>query len=727
MARYIGDYEVIRELGAGHFGTVYLAVGEVPGRRGKPGRRRLVAIKKLKDSASREAVSALLQEFALLEQVKHRSVVRVFEYVQAEDAVVMEYIHGVTLRRLLDELTASHEQVFTEAAIEIACEISDGLYQAYTTPGDNGEPLQLVHRDLKPANVMLTPGGEVKILDWGLARVDNADFSPDDPDRIKGTLMYMAPEQARGLETDHRTDLFALGLIFYELLMSRPIYTVSEDAHDPLGQIMARIESGDTAAACGRLESQLPAVGPIIARALQRRPRDRYRHGHELLVDLRRQLYRDRGAYLQEFCEFFFGSICDLGDAPTLATAASGRATSRGARLSIEERLRRSMTRDSQAQQAARTPQRLSPAPRDAPNRVGPSNRGNGVAMAPKPPPKPRTAGVPRPPRTNPMPAGPAPTVGQRRPDGRGMLRMVPLGQSVEPDAADAADATQFFAIPAPKAERARPAGPPPPATPQMPAMGAAPPPPPPGAYSPPGVGMPQAAPPPPAPIGVGIGAPPVAAAAPMVQGRVASPSTPFAVQQAPAQGQPNKDRQRVQSYRVFALVLAVFMLVCIAVVAAVWIRIMITSDPEPAMAAATTTAAAPVVSGAPAAPKAAAAEPVDTGAPPPPRRKTKRRSSSRSASSSSTGATAAAKAPSGPAPVTVKLNDPSAASAIEITCPGGFRKRASLGGGVGSISDVPQENCSLYFKGGAPAKFAGVSGGRTLNCAIVGTTATCQ
>ena len=224
MARYIRNYEVVRKLGGGRFGEVLLAVGEVPGRGLSAGKRRLVAVKKLRDRSNPEAAKLLMQEFALLDQVKHRGIVRVFEYVEEEHAVVMEAVNGVDLRTVLDECDKSREVIFTEAVVELACEIADALYQAYTTPGDNGEPLRLVHRDLKPENVMLTPQGEVKILDFGLARVINAEFAREDPSRIRGTPIYMAPEQARGEGVDHRTDLFALGLITYELLMNRPAY-----------------------------------------------------------------------------------------------------------------------------------------------------------------------------------------------------------------------------------------------------------------------------------------------------------------------------------------------------------------------------------------------------------------------------------------------------------------------------------------------------------------------
>ena len=116
----------------------------------------------------------------------------------------------------------------------------------------------------------------------------------------------------------HATDLFALGLILYELLMKQPAYRVSMDAPDPVEAVFQAIEHGDVHEQCGELERRLPGLGPVVTRLLQSRALDRFQDGQDLLVALRGQLYRDRGVYLREFCEFFFGPILSIPDAPKL-------------------------------------------------------------------------------------------------------------------------------------------------------------------------------------------------------------------------------------------------------------------------------------------------------------------------------------------------------------------------------------------------------------------------
>jgi serine/threonine protein kinase len=709
LATLIRQYEIIRELGAGHFGTVYLASGEVPGRGTRPAIRRLVAIKKLHDSANSEAVHLMRQEFALLDQVKHRSIVRVFEYLEEENAVVMEYIHGVSLREILDALEAATEQVFTESAVEIGCEISDALYQAYTTPGDNGEPLKLVHRDIKPANVMLTPGGEVKILDFGLARVDNKEFVADDPARIKGTPIYMAPEQARGDTLDHRTDLFSLGLILYELLMSRAAYRVSMDAPDPVSAIFDAIESGDLVAECQELETKLPGLGPILTRLLQARPADRFQNGQDLLVELRQQLYRDRGSYLAEFCTFFFGTIKDVGAAPSVEDhPPSTGAPRRGGRKTIEERLRESMAMEARAQTTVDKQQ--TPA-------------ADGVADAP-PGSKSKTG-----PRMK--------TIGERHPAETGMLQMVPLNTDLDDkDAAKDPSATQFFAIPVPKADRARPtSGPPAPPLGAPPPVGAPPPPPgslggpppPPGAGGgpppPPGAGggpppppPPMGGPPPPAAIGLG-GA--VAGASVAAQGGAVQ--TPFQGGAVPP-GPPISE-QRVQSNRVYAIVIGMFFLVCMAII----ITVLVGGGDEKEPALATNTPK--VLPAMPSTPVGAGSTGNrDTGFQPKARTsRSDRPRRDRPSRSKDDSPKKSGKPSVGKGKVRITIRDVQMATKAELRCPGGYRKRSSFNSRVAIFSGVPAGSCTVHFFGPVPARARGVKSGDSLTCSLTGSTAQCR
>ena len=743
MARYINQYEILGELGEGHFGKVYTAVGEVPGRGIHPGKRRVVAVKKLREPDP-ESIRLLLQEFALLDQVKHRSIVRVFEYLEDETAVVMEVVHGVSLRAVLDACASRREQMFTEAAVEIGCELADALYQAYTTPGDNGERLQLVHRDLKPENVMLTKAGEVKILDFGLARVDNADFVRDDPNRIKGTPVYMAPEQARGEDIDHRTDLFALGLILYELLMNRPAYRVPMDAPDPIAAVYAAIEGGELSEQCRELESKLPGMGPIVAKLLSARPRNRYQTGHDLLVDLRRQLYKDRGVYLKEFCDFFYGSLYKLPDLPDADPGQGGTRMStndKPPRKSIEERLRDSMNREAEPS-VAPTPEPSGPKAPVPVRRVPPPVRpATPVAAAPPPAaapvtPKivPRTPSAARPaPRAEddefappsvkgarPAPKG-APTngpkkhLGARSPDETGMLQMVPLSDNEDEKEAGAdPSATAFFAIPAPKSERPKAVSPPsmaPTPTAGPPSVG-------PPASRPAYGGPPGYNPTPMASAGPASVGPP----APLVSGPVVgyggASSTPFQVA-GPTPTANSNSESRVQSVRVFAILLGVFALACVFVlsVVALWFFNTRQQEEKP-----------PVVAEAPAVAKKETKATQDTGtvAPkkevPAPRPKEPRSVTPRAPSEPKVkplGATAT---------VNVTFAGTTMPTSVEVSCASGFRERKALGGGTASIPNVPTgETCQLHPKGAGAPTSAPVRGGQSLNCTIVGTTTSCK
>lgn len=321
----------------------------------------------------------------------------------------------------------------------------------------------------------------------------------------------------------------------------------------------------------------------------------------------------------------------------------------------------------------------------------GPASRAQPFSPSPEGPPK-KGGG------------GPMKVIGERRPDETGMLEMVPLtADKDKQSAAEDPSATAFFAIPAPKADRSR-------STPSAPPA--------PGYGGPSGVSAPPSGPPGPPMSRPPMGQPaaPVAMQ-PMVQGPVVSygnagGASPFQVAgQGPVANPAADSGGRVQSNRVYAILVGVFMLVAVAVVVAVWLiprgkeeaPVTPTPTPTPTVVVEKTakveedTAPPPVATPAPK-PKAKASTPKPAPAP-----------------------------SSGPGTLSVTLADASQATAIEVVCPSGFRQRSALSGGRGSIASVPQEKCTMYFKGGAPAQFAPVGGGRSLSCSIVGTTAVCK
>jgi serine/threonine protein kinase len=303
----IGRYTVLEALGEGHFGAVWLAEGEVPGKGPRGGRFKKVAIKQLRGEWTMKGFETLVREFELLQRVHHRSLCKVYEFLDRESAVVMEYVEGATLRQVIEAFEGAREPVWPDAALAIGGELADCLYQSHATPGPTGEALGLVHRDLKPENVMLTPTGEVKVLDFGLARIDDGVREHG----VKGTPLYMAPEQARGGTLDHRTDLFAVGLVIFELLTARAAYPIpSRDRESVIDALMSRIERADLGSDLHALKRSFPRAGEVVASCLEADPASRPGDGHVLLLELGRCI-EHKGA-LAEFAAYAFGPVGPL-------------------------------------------------------------------------------------------------------------------------------------------------------------------------------------------------------------------------------------------------------------------------------------------------------------------------------------------------------------------------------------------------------------------------------
>jgi len=208
-------YQILGVLGKGGFGTVYKA--ELLG---EGGFTRKVALKVLNADMSQveDVARRLRDEARLLGLLRHRSILHVDGLVRLNGrwTVVMEYIEGADLHVL-----THHQAVPLGPALEILGEVASALHVAYTWVSPKGVPLRLLHRDLKPPNIILTPAGEIKVLDFGIARAEFSGREARTQSVLYGSLGYMAPERL-DFEELPEGDVYALGSVMYELLLGDP-------------------------------------------------------------------------------------------------------------------------------------------------------------------------------------------------------------------------------------------------------------------------------------------------------------------------------------------------------------------------------------------------------------------------------------------------------------------------------------------------------------------------
>jgi eukaryotic-like serine/threonine-protein kinase len=201
----IGPYTLDKRLGAGGMGEVYQAYDQRLDR--------WVAIKLIRAEAaeSEKARERFRREARAAARLSHHSIIQIYDILESEegDAIVMELVEGESLGRRLGRGPLSIDET-----VHLGREIAEGLAAAHARG--------IVHRDLKPDNVMITAEGRAKILDFGLAKRLEGEASLTEDHRVIGTYRSMSPEQAKGLDLDHRSDLFSLGILFYEMLSGRP-------------------------------------------------------------------------------------------------------------------------------------------------------------------------------------------------------------------------------------------------------------------------------------------------------------------------------------------------------------------------------------------------------------------------------------------------------------------------------------------------------------------------
>ena len=271
---------------------------------------RIYALKRLHPHLRADANvrKMFLDEGRLAGLVRHANVVSVLDVGEDDEGpfLVMDFIEGMALSEIIQSLARRGEQLETVACLEIAKQIADGLYAAHELKGRGGQPLHLVHRDISPQNILVGFDGTVRITDFGVAKAVGQACQTH-MGVLKGKLGYMPPEQFRYEKMDHRSDLFAFGIVLYEMLAGCRGYPPNEaehaayrilneppldiDTHRPVPPELSELLFSLMA----KTKSDRPADARVVSRALDRMLSAHIaEEGHFDLAELMREMFPEK-------------------------------------------------------------------------------------------------------------------------------------------------------------------------------------------------------------------------------------------------------------------------------------------------------------------------------------------------------------------------------------------------------------------------------------------------
>lgn len=273
-----GKYQLLDKIAVGGMAELYRAKLT-----GVQGFEKLIAIKKILPNLSEEEnlITAFIDEAKLAALLHHENIVQIYDFGSMDDQyfIAMEYLFGKDLRTIRQTAKKRDMPLGMENILYIIARICAGLDYSHNLKDLQGQPLNIIHRDINPQNIFITYEGQVKIIDFGIAKAANHN-SKTRENLIKGKLAYMSPEQANGQRIDHRSDIFSTGIIFYELLAVRRMFEgetlhvlslVREAQYDPPEEVIPN----------------LPAkLNNILKKALAKDPEKRYQSAGDMLADV---------------------------------------------------------------------------------------------------------------------------------------------------------------------------------------------------------------------------------------------------------------------------------------------------------------------------------------------------------------------------------------------------------------------------------------------------------
>ncbi len=270
-----GKYQLFASLGRGGMADVFLSVA-----RGQMGFNKLAVIKRLRQALAEEAAfrNMFLDEARLAARLNHPNIVHTYEVGEQNGVyfIAMEYLEGQSLNKVLKEALRRNEPLDAEICVRIVTDALAGLGHAHELRDYDGRPLNIIHRDVSPHNIFVTYDGHTKLVDFGIAKAALSSTETE-VGVLKGKVAYMSPEQAMGGRIDARSDLFAMGIVLWELVARQRLMT-GESAANTLHKLMNE--------PIPRLSQVVPGVDPnldmLVARALEKDPNMRFQSAAEM-------------------------------------------------------------------------------------------------------------------------------------------------------------------------------------------------------------------------------------------------------------------------------------------------------------------------------------------------------------------------------------------------------------------------------------------------------------
>ncbi|MBL8682205.1 MAG: serine/threonine protein kinase [Myxococcales bacterium] len=309
----LGRFEILRPLARGGMGVLYLART-----RGAQGFVRPVVVKRLGMDATPDAIKMFVREAHVMASLHHPNIVQAIDFNSEGDEylLVMEYVEGYSLARWAKFVKESKRSFDVQAAVQVVIDVLEALAHAHALVGVDGHTAGVIHRDVTPSNVMVSTEGHVKLLDFGIARVehDKTVEGPEGP-TIKGKFAFLAPELLSDGEPSASSDVYSAALVLHELLLGRNEFA-ADDLTTTLVNVAKKIPTRIDA-----VRSDVPAaIGAVLERALEKDPKLRYATANELAAALRAARGVDseqvRASMVRQIREDFFS--------PSMLTAMQG-------------------------------------------------------------------------------------------------------------------------------------------------------------------------------------------------------------------------------------------------------------------------------------------------------------------------------------------------------------------------------------------------------------------